>query len=76
MSRSAVLTVVTNLRSATGFASQAIGLARSARARVVGSEKAETKMLRMPNRSRISAAASIPSRGPASRTSIRTSSGL
>ena len=57
MSRNAVLTVATNFRSATGFASQAMGLARSARARVGGSEKAEMKMLRMPNRSRISAAA-------------------
>ena len=41
MSRNAVLTVATSFRSATGFASQAMGLARFARARVVGSEKAD-----------------------------------
>src|ERR1700730_12130088 len=57
MSRNALFTVLTNFRSATGFASQAIGLARSARARVLASENADTKMLRTPNRSRISVAA-------------------
>ena len=57
MLRSAALTAATSFWFETGFVSQATGFAPSARARVAGSANAEMKMLRIPNRSRISPAA-------------------